>query len=135
MNKIEIGNFTLNQMKAYCNSCSSCDECDLQAICGTYPYNWESDNLKKKIIDIENYELLNTDVRCLNFSNYYVRICNCLYRANIRTVGSLIRRSKKQLLKVRNLGIKQVEEIIKTLGNMNLSLFEGEEKIYDGFDF
>ena len=51
-----------------------------------------------------------------------VRSNNCLRRAGINTVGDLINKSEDDLKKVRNLGTKSLEEIIKKLVDLQLSL-------------
>ncbi len=51
-----------------------------------------------------------------------VRAYNCLKKANINTVGDLIKYKQQDLLKVRNLGRKTLKEIIEKLSSMNLSL-------------
>ena len=57
-----------------------------------------------------------------------VRSNNCLRRAGINTVGDLITRSEEDLKKVRNLGIKSLEEIIKKLIDLQLSLRKEDEE-------
>lgn len=56
-----------------------------------------------------------------------VRSYNCLKRANINTVEDLTKKSKEDMLKVRNLGLKSLEEVIHKLENMGLSLRNDEE--------
>lgn len=51
-----------------------------------------------------------------------VRSSNCLHRAGINTVQELIQRSEDDMMKVRNLGRKSLEEVINKLAEMNLSL-------------
>lgn len=51
-----------------------------------------------------------------------VRSFNCLKRANINTVEDLISRSEDEMMKVRNLGRKSLEEVINKLAMMGLSL-------------
>ena len=57
-----------------------------------------------------------------------VRSNNCLRRAGINTVGDLINRSEEDLKKVRNLGTKSLEEIIKKLIDLQLSLRKEDEE-------
>ncbi|MBO5591115.1 MAG: DNA-directed RNA polymerase subunit alpha [Acidaminococcaceae bacterium] len=57
-----------------------------------------------------------------------VRSNNCLRRAGINTVGDLINRSEDDLKKVRNLGTKSLEEIIKKLIDLDLSLRKDDEE-------
>lgn len=51
-----------------------------------------------------------------------VRSYNCLKRANINTVEDLIKKSKNDMLKVRNLGLKSIEEVIQKLESYGLGL-------------
>lgn len=55
-----------------------------------------------------------------------VRSFNCLKRANINTVEDLIARSNDDMLKVRNLGRKSLEEVQNKLAMMGLSLSNDE---------
>lgn len=57
-----------------------------------------------------------------------VRSNNCLRRAGINTVGDLINKSEDDLKKVRNLGTKSLEEIIKKLVDLELSLRKDDEE-------
>ncbi|MBQ3494519.1 MAG: DNA-directed RNA polymerase subunit alpha [Clostridia bacterium] len=56
-----------------------------------------------------------------------VRSYNCLKRANINTVEDLIKKSKGDMLKVRNLGLKSIEEVVAKLESYGLSLRNDEE--------
>ena len=56
-----------------------------------------------------------------------VRSYNCLKRANINTVDDLIKKSKNDMLKVRNLGLKSIEEVVAKLETYGLSLRDEEE--------
>lgn len=56
-----------------------------------------------------------------------VRSYNCLKRANINTVDDLIKKSKGDMLKVRNLGLKSIEEVVAKLQAYGLSLRDDEE--------
>ena len=55
-----------------------------------------------------------------------VRSFNCLKRANINTVEDLISKTEDEMMKVRNLGRKSLEEIIGKLEAMGLSLADEE---------
>lgn len=55
-----------------------------------------------------------------------VRSFNCLKRANINTVEDLISKSEEEMMKVRNLGRKSLEEVINKLVMMGLTLAEEE---------
>ncbi|MBE7082335.1 MAG: DNA-directed RNA polymerase subunit alpha [Clostridiales bacterium] len=56
-----------------------------------------------------------------------VRSYNCLKRANINSVDDLIKKSKGDMLKVRNLGLKSIEEVVAKLETYGLSLRNDEE--------
>ena len=56
-----------------------------------------------------------------------VRSYNCLKRANINTVEDLIKKSKGDMLKVRNLGLKSIEEVVEKLETFGLGLKNDEE--------
>ena len=51
-----------------------------------------------------------------------VRSFNCLKRANINTVEELISKTESEMIKVRNLGHKSLEEVVHKLAMMGLSL-------------
>ncbi len=68
--------------------------------------------------------LLDTAIEDLDFS---VRTYNCLKRAGINTVGDLVARSEDDMMKVRNLGKKSLEEVIIKLEEMSLSLAPSAE--------
>ncbi len=55
-----------------------------------------------------------------------VRSFNCLKRANINTVEDLISKTEDEMMKVRNLGRKSLEEVINKLSMMGLSLADEE---------
>ena len=55
-----------------------------------------------------------------------VRSFNCLKRANINTVADLISKTEDEIMKVRNLGRKSLEEVIGKLEAMGLSLADEE---------
>lgn len=55
-----------------------------------------------------------------------VRSFNCLKRANINTVEDLISKSEDEMMKVRNLGRKSLEEVINKLAMMGLHLASEE---------
>ncbi len=55
-----------------------------------------------------------------------VRSFNCLKRAGINTVEDLINRTEEDMMKVRNLGRKSLEEVINKLAAMGLSLLSDE---------
>ena len=51
-----------------------------------------------------------------------VRSFNCLKRANINTVADLISKTGEDMMKVRNMGKKSLDEVQKKLEMMGLSL-------------
>jgi len=56
-----------------------------------------------------------------------VRSYNCLKRAGINSVEELIQRNEEDMMKVRNLGKKSLEEVINKLAELGLSLRKDEE--------
>ena len=56
-----------------------------------------------------------------------VRSYNCLKRAGINTIQDLLKKSKSDMFKVRNLGAKSVEEVINKLESYGFSLRKDEE--------
>lgn len=75
----------------------------------------EEDDLNKNLeMPIEELELS-------------VRSYNCLKRAGINTVNDLIQRTMGEMMKVRNLGKKSLEEVENKLVEMNLALKKNEE--------
>ena len=57
-----------------------------------------------------------------------VRSYNCLKRANINTVEELCSRTPEEMMKVRNLGRKSLEEVLTKLKELGLSLNAGKEE-------
>ncbi len=56
-----------------------------------------------------------------------VRSFNCLKRAGINTVGDLINKSEEDMMKVRNLGRKSLEEVVNKLASLGFALSSEEE--------
>ncbi len=71
---------------------------------------------KDKILDMTIEEL-----------DMSVRSYNCLKRAGINTVQELTQRTEEDMMKVRNLGRKSLEEVMEKLSELNLSLRKAEE--------
>ena len=69
-------------------------------------------------------KVLRTTIEDLDLS---VRSYNCLKRAGIAVVGDLVARSEEDMMKVRNLGRKSLDEVKKKLEELNLS-FKPEEE-------
>ncbi len=55
-----------------------------------------------------------------------VRSYNCLMRANIKTVQELTNKTQDEMMKVRNLGRKSLDEVTAKLKELGLSLSDGE---------
>ncbi len=68
--------------------------------------------------------VLDTVIEDLDFS---VRTYNCLKRAGINTIGDLVARTEEDMMKVRNLGKKSLEEVIQKLEELQLSLASVDE--------
>ena len=69
-------------------------------------------------------KLLETTIEDMDLS---VRSYNCLKRANIHTVEDLIKKTEDDMLKVRNLGKKSLDEVIAKIESMGLKLKEKED--------
>ena len=68
--------------------------------------------------------VLSMTIEELDFS---VRSFNCLKRAGINTVEDLINRTEDDMMKVRNLGRKSLEEVINKLASLGLARRDDEE--------
>jgi DNA-directed RNA polymerase subunit alpha len=75
----------------------------------------------------DEQRILNTTIEDLDLS---VRSFNCLKRAGISVVGDLVARSEEDMMKVRNLGRKSLEEVKKKLEEYGLSFKEEETNYY-----
>ena len=80
---------------------------------GTFLETQENDTAKVLEMTIEDLDLS-------------VRSYNCLKRANINTVADLTEKTEEDMMKVRNLGRKSLEEVKKKLQELNLALSQGE---------
>lgn len=76
----------------------------------------DSSDKKEKILEM-NIEDLDLSVRSYN----------CLKRASVNTVEDLVNKTEEDMMKVRNLGRKSLEEVIFKLESMGLSLKKSEE--------
>ncbi|HPD02028.1 MAG TPA: DNA-directed RNA polymerase subunit alpha [Clostridia bacterium] len=74
--------------------------------------------------DDKHQKVLEMSVEDLDLS---VRSYNCLKRASINTVEDLTKKTEEDMLKVRNLGRKSLEEVIKKLEDLGLSLRRSED--------
>lgn len=76
----------------------------------------KSDNAKKKVLDLTIDEL-----------DLSVRSFNCLKRAGINTVEDLTNKTEEDMMKVRNLGRKSLEEVIAKLVSFGFNLKKNED--------
>ena len=76
----------------------------------------KDDNAKEKVLEMTIEEL-----------DLSVRSFNCLKRAGINTVEDLIMKSEEDMMKVRNLGRKSLEEVIHKLDSLGFGLRKEEE--------
>lgn len=76
----------------------------------------KEDDKKEKVLDMTIEEL-----------DLSVRSYNCLKRAGINTVQELTQKTVEDMMKVRNLGKKSLEEVEQKLTALNLSLKQSEE--------
>ena len=59
--------------------------------------------------------------------SWTVRSFNCLKRAGINTVGDLVNKSEDDMMKVRNLGRKSLEEVMAKLDSLGFTLTKDED--------
>ena len=76
----------------------------------------KEDNAKEKVLEMNIDEL-----------ELSVRSYNCLKRAGINTVEELTNRTSEDMMKVRNLGRKSLEEVLAKLKELGLELNKSEE--------
>ncbi|MBQ2677037.1 MAG: DNA-directed RNA polymerase subunit alpha [Clostridia bacterium] len=76
----------------------------------------KDDNGKEKVLEMTIEEL-----------DLSVRSFNCLKRASIHTVEDLINKTEEDMMKVRNLGRKSLEEVINKLNSLGFSLRSDDE--------
>ena len=88
-----------------------------------------SDEAKNKEIMVERAEVKKEKVLEMTIEelDLSVRSFNCLKRAGIDTVEDLIERTEDDMMKVRNLGRKSLEEVILKLNSLGLGLKKDEE--------
>lgn len=88
-----------------------------------------SDSMEKLGILVNKQEDKQKKVLEMNIEDMdlSVRSYNCLKRASIHTVEDLIRKSEDEMLKVRNLGRKSLDEVINKLTSYGLSLKNKED--------
>lgn len=88
-----------------------------------------SDNAKNTEIMVEKEEgkkekVLELSIEELDLS---VRSYNCLKRAGINTVEDLANKTEEDMMKVRNLGRKSLEEVLNKMAELGLALSPSEE--------
>ena len=74
--------------------------------------------------DEQNSQILEMQIEDLDLS---VRSYNCLKRAGINTVEELTQKTEEDMMKVRNLGKKSLEEVESKLAELGLSLKKNDE--------
>ena len=79
-------------------------------------FNEPEDDKKEKVLEMTIEEL-----------DLSVRAYNCLKRAGINTVHELVQRNQEDMMKVRNLGRKSLEEVEQKLAALGLGLRPNEE--------
>ena len=88
-----------------------------------------SDEAKKAEVMVERAEVKKENVLEMTIEelDLSVRSFNCLKRAGIDTVEDLTNRTEEDMIKVRNLGKKSLEEVIAKLHSLGLDLKRPEE--------
>ncbi len=88
-----------------------------------------SDEAKKAEIMVEREETMKEKVLEMTIEelDLSVRSFNCLKRAGIDTVEDLINKTEDEMIKVRNLGKKSLEEVEQKLHSLGLDLKKEEE--------
>jgi DNA-directed RNA polymerase subunit alpha len=88
-----------------------------------------TDEAKKAEIMVEREETIKEKVLEMTIEelDMSVRSFNCLKRAGIDTVEDLINRTEEDMMKVRNLGKKSLEEVIQKLRSLGLDLKKEED--------
>ncbi len=88
-----------------------------------------TDEAKKAEIMVEREETIKEKVLEMTIEelDMSVRSFNCLKRAGIDTVEDLTNRTEEDMIKVRNLGKKSLEEVIQKLHSLGLDLKKEEE--------
>ena len=76
----------------------------------------KDDKSKEKLLDMTIEEL-----------DLSVRSFNCLKRAGINTVGDIINKSEEDMMKVRNLGRKSLDEVVWKMASLGFNLRKDDE--------
>ena len=82
----------------------------------TIGFNEKEDDHREKVLEMTIEEL-----------DLSVRAYNCLKRAGINTVAELVQRNQEDMMKVRNLGKKSLEEVEQKLAALGLALRANDE--------
>ena len=85
-------------------------------VAGTEIMVVKDDSSKEKVLEMTIEEL-----------DLSVRSFNCLKRAGINTVEDLINKTEDDMMKVRNLGRKSLDEVVAKLESLDLSLRDEDE--------
>ncbi|MCR4649416.1 MAG: DNA-directed RNA polymerase subunit alpha [Lachnospiraceae bacterium] len=88
-----------------------------------------SENARNAAVMVENVpddkeKALEMSIEELELS---VRSFNCLKRANINTVEELVSKTSDEMMKVRNLGRKSLDEVLQKLKDLDLHLRDSED--------
>jgi len=95
-----------------------------QNIAGNLPEEEGAEGPFAEIPEDPGVKTMEMNIEDLDLS---VRSYNCLKRAGINTVAELVQKSEDDMMKVRNLGRKSLEEVKKKLVELKLSLTQNEE--------
>jgi DNA-directed RNA polymerase subunit alpha len=88
-----------------------------------------SENLTESSVVVEKEEQQTNDLMSITIEelDLSVRSFNCLKRANINTVEDLVSKTQEEMIKVRNLGRKSLEEVEHKLNQMGLHLADDSD--------
>ena len=88
-----------------------------------------TDDAKKAEIMVERQETIKEKVLEMTIEDLdmSVRSFNCLKRAGIDTVEDLTKKTESEMIKVRNLGKKSLEEVIQKLQSLGLTLKQEDD--------
>ena len=95
-----------------------------QNLAGILPEEEIMDGTFTEVVEDTNAKIMDMTIEDLDLS---VRSYNCLKRAGINNVSELVQKSEDDMMKVRNLGRKSMEEVKKKLIELSLGLSEDEE--------
>lgn len=124
----QITDFDKLTMEVWTNGSISADEATSLSAKILSEYLAQFINLTEHVNDVEimvekeedkKEKILEITIEELDLS---VRSYNCLKRAGINTVQELIQRDEEEMMKVRNLGKKSLEEVQQKLEGLGLSL-------------